>query len=412
MPRQVTTSYPRDKVRILLLEGIHGSAAALFRAHGYTGVETIRKSLTGDELLRKASGAHLIGIRSRTRLTTGYLEASQKLIAAGCFCIGTNQVDMKAASGRGVAVFNAPYSNTRSVAELVIAHCIYLLRRTFEKSVAARDGRWLKDSAGCHEVRGKVLGIVGYGHIGSQVSILAESMGMRVIYHDVIPRLPLGNATAARTVDELCRKSDLVTLHVPATRTTKNMVNAKFLARMKKGSSVINLSRGDVVDLEALRRSVEKGHTGGAALDVFPEEPAVTGDAFSTPVHGLPNVILTPHIGGSTMEAQRQIGIDVATQMVSYLETGDSTGARSIPELSLPVQRHAHRLLHIHRNVPGVLGDINGVLSRMKVNILGQYLKTRDEIGYVVFDIDRKSPPGLMDKLKKLKHTIRLRNLY
>jgi D-3-phosphoglycerate dehydrogenase len=334
------------------------------------------------------------------------------LLAIGAFCIGTNQIDMNAAIENGIAVFNSPFSNTRSVAEIVIAQCINLMRRIFEKSSAAHKGSWLKDSLDSYEVRGKVLGIVGYGHIGSQISVLAENLGMKVIFFDIEPKLSLGNAIPVRTLDELLKQSDIVTLHVPGLPSTKNLIDTKRIKQMKKGSVLINYSRGDVIDLEAAKSALLDKHLYGLAVDVFPVEPQNNQETFSTVLQGLNNVILTPHIGGSTQEAQENIGLDVAGKLISFLETGSSTGSLSVPALSLPVQTDTHRLLHIHKNVPGVLSEINGLLSRMNVNILGQYLKTNPQIGYVVLDIDKNTSDSVLDELRKVKNTIRVRNLY
>ncbi len=406
------TSYPKDKIRILLLEGVHPAALRLLKNSGYSNIEAISGSLTSEELTRKIKDAHLVGIRSKTQLTADILRPAKNLIGIGAFCIGTNQIDMEACTRQGIAVFNSPFSNTRSVAEMVIAHSINLLRRVTEKNEAAHRGVWKKDSTDCFEIRGKTLGIVGYGHIGSQVSVLAETLGMKVLFYDVEPKLSLGNAHAVRTLDELIKQSDIVTLHVPETAATFHMMNANRLSRMRKGSYLINYCRGNVVDLDALRKMLEKGHIAGAAVDVFPKEPKTNQDLFTSPLQGLPNVILTPHIGGSTVEAQENIGIDVAGKLIQYLETGSSTGSLSVPTLSLPVQQETHRLLHIHYNRPGVLGEINSKLSRLKVNILGQYLQTNNEIGYVVTDCDKKTSEKALEALKKVKHTIRVRNLY
>lgn len=407
-----TTSYPKEKIKILLLEGIHPLAIRLFAETGYTNVETLNSSLDEKQLSDKMDKVHLLGIRSKTQLTPAILNKSEKLLATGCFCIGTNQVNMDAAINTGIAVFNSPFSNTRSVAELVIAHCIYLMRRIIEKHAAAHDGEWLKGSNDCFEVRGKTLGIIGYGHIGSQVSVLAESIGMKVIYYDVEPKLSLGNAQQIKNLDELLKKSDMVALHVPGSPSSKNMINESRISKMKKGAVLINLSRGDVIDMGALKNALERNHLGGAAIDVFPDEPQKNKDKFHSPLQGMRNVILTPHIGGSTMEAQENIGIDVATKMISFLETGSSVGSLSIPALSLPVQHDSHRLLHIHKNVPGVLSEINSILSGMNVNILGQYLQTNNQIGYVVLDVDKATSSSVLNELKKVKHTIKARSLY
>ncbi|MFM8431589.1 MAG: phosphoglycerate dehydrogenase, partial [Bacteroidota bacterium] len=319
------TSYPKEKVRILLLEGVHPASLRLLKDQGYTNIETINGSIGEPELLKKIKDVHLLGIRSKTQLSGELLDAAEKLIGVGAFCIGTNQIDMSTATKRGVAVFNSPFSNTRSVAELVIAHCINLLRRIADKNTAAHLGMWDKSSERCFEIRGKTLGIVGYGHIGSQVSVLAETMGMKVIFHDIEPKLSLGNASPVRTLDELLKSSDVVTLHVPETDSTKEMINAQRLAKMKKGAYLINYSRGTVVDLHSLKKNIESGHIAGAAIDVFPIEPQTNKDPFITPLQGLPNVILTPHIGGSTLEAQENIGLDVTGKLIQYLETGSST---------------------------------------------------------------------------------------
>jgi len=407
-----TTSYPKEKIKILLLEGIHPAGVELFRKAGYTDIETIPAALHEDELLKKIGDVHVLGIRSKTKLTAKVLAKAEKLLTAGCFCIGTNQVDMNAATEMGIAVFNSPFSNTRSVAELVIAETIMLMRRGFEKSSAAHKGQWLKDSKNCFEVRGKTLGIVGYGHIGSQVSVLAESIGLHVIFYDAEPQLSLGNAKPAKDLDELLSQSDIVTLHVPGNASTKNMMNEERIRKMKKGAVLINLSRGDVIDTPAIKKAIEDKHLGGVGVDVFPDEPESKDQPFISALQNLPNVILTPHIGGSTVEAQESIGIDGATKLISFVDTGSSVGSLSVPSLSLPVQHDAHRLLHIHKNVPGVLGEINGILSKMNVNILGQYLKTNEKIGYVVLDIDKETSSGVIDEMKKVKNTIRVRSLY
>lgn len=407
-----STTFPKEKIKILLLEGVHPASLKLLNEHGYTDIESVSASLSDAELKKKISQVHLLGIRSKTQLSKEILQAGERLLAVGAFCIGTNQIDMHTATEQGIAVFNSPFSNTRSVAELVIAHCINLMRRITEKNEAAHEGRWLKEASSSFEVRGKTLGIIGYGHIGSQVSVLAENMGMKVIFYDVEPKLTLGNATAVKTLDELLKRSDIVTLHVPGLPSTKNMLNEQRIAKMKKGSQLINYSRGDVVDLHAVKEAIKSKHLAGFAVDVFPHEPQSNSEPFKSVLQGLPNVILTPHIGGSTVEAQENIGIDVTTKMISFLETGSTTGSLSVPALSLPVQYDAHRLLHIHKNVPGVLGEINGTLSHLNVNILGQYLKTNSQIGYVVLDADKKTSARAMEELKKVKHTIRVRELY
>ena len=408
----MTTSYPKDKLKILLLENIHPSAIRLLQKSGYADIETLPGAVHEKELLERIGKVHILGIRSKTQVTENVLKKAEKLMAIGAFCIGTNQINMRAARNQGIAVFNSPFSNTRSVAELVLGLSIMLMRRVFEKSEGAHRGLWLKESKDCYEVRGKTLGIVGYGHIGSQVSILAEGLGMKVIFYDITSKLSLGNAQSSRTLDDLLKKSDIITLHVPGTPETKNLINSQRLKKLKQGAVLINLSRGDVMDVWAVKEALEKKHLGGLAVDVFPEEPKSNKDLFASPLQGLPNVILTPHIGGSTVEAQEAIGLDVAEKLVAYTESGTSAGSLSVPDLSLPVVDNAHRILHIHRNVPGVLSSINGVLSKMKVNILGQYLKTNEEIGYVVLDIDKKSSTKVMAEMKKVNNTIRTRSLY
>lgn len=406
------TSFPKEKIKILLLEGIHPSAIKLLQNNGFSNIEAMAGSLNEKDLLDKIRNVHLLGIRSKTQLPEAVFNKAEKLLAAGCFCIGTNHVDLKAATLKGVAIFNSPFSNTRSVAELVIGNCIMLLRRIAEKNEAAHRGIWMKDSKNCYEVRGKTLGIIGYGHIGSQISVLAESLGMKVIFYDIVPKLTLGNAMPAKSLDDLLKRSDVITLHVPGTPDTKNLINAQRLKKMKQGAILINLSRGDVMEVTAVKKALEEGKLGGLAVDVFPSEPKSNKDPFSSPLQGLPNVILTPHIGGSTVEAQEAIGLDVAEKLIAFTDTGASVGSLTVPDLGLPVLHNAHRLLHIHHNVPGVLSEINGVLSKMNVNILGQYLKTNEKIGYVVLDIDKKNSPKVIDALHKVKHTIRTRSLY
>ena len=406
------TSYPKEKIRILFLENISDAAVKNFRGHEYSNVEKITKALTEEDLIKEIKDVHILGIRSKTQITKNVLDAAKKLQAIGCFCIGVNQVDLKAATKNGVVVFNAPYSNTRSVAELVIGLSIMLIRRIPDKNKAAHEGTWMKDAKNSFELRGKTLGIIGYGNIGSQVSVLAEAMGMKVIFYDVETKLPLGNAEDAKSLKELLNRSDIVTLHVPETSQTKNLINKTILKQFKKGSILINYARGEVVDLDALAKSLEEGHLSGAAIDVFPWEPEKNGDMFQTPLQNLPNVILTPHIGGSTEEAQANIGEDVSNKLFRYLEMGSSTGSHTIPSLSLPPQEGTHRILHIHKNVPGVLSAINTALSQNHINILAQYLKTNDEVGYVVLDVDKKLSNQALQLLKELKDTIKVRLLY
>lgn len=406
------TSYPKEKIKILLLENISEVTLTNFRKSGYVQVERLTKALPERDLIAAIKDCHILGIRSKTQITPSVLQAAKKLQAIGCFCIGTNQVDLQEAIERGVAVFNAPYSNTRSVAELVIGASVMLIRRIPDKNNAAHRGVWLKEASGSHELRGKTLGIIGYGNIGSQVSVLAEALGMKVIFYDVETKLPLGNASDARTLKELLGKSDIVTLHVPETPETKNLLNRSNIKYCKKGAIVINYARGEVIDLAALRKALEVGHIGGAAVDVFPVEPEKNGDIFESPLQNLPNVLLTPHIGGSTEEAQQNIGEDVSGKLLNYLEKGVSLGSHTVPALSLPAQEGAHRILHIHNNVPGVLSEINSRLSQHKINILGQYLKTNEQIGYVVVDVDKQLSNKAAQLLKEVPHTIKVRLLY
>lgn len=406
------TSYPKEKIRILFLENISDTAVKIFRNQGYTRVEKINKALTEEELIKEIKDVHILGIRSKTQVTKNILEAAKKLQAIGCFCIGVNQVDLKTATQKGIAVFNAPYSNTRSVAELVIALSILLIRRIPDKNKAAHEGIWLKDAKNSYELRGKTMGIIGYGNIGSQVSVLAEALGMKVLFYDIETRLPLGNAEDTKNLKALLTRSDIVTLHVPETTQTKNLINKNNLKYFKKGAIVINYARGEVVDLDALRKAILDGQIGGAAVDVFPTEPEKSGDRFQTPLQDLPNVILTPHIGGSTEEAQQNIGEDVSTKLFSFLEKGITLGSHTVPALALPPQEGSHRILHIHNNVPGVLSEINTRLSQNNINILGQYLKTNDTIGYVVLDVDRQISSKALHLLREVKQTIKVRLLY
>jgi len=406
------TSYPKEKIRILFLENISDTAVKNFQQHDYTRVDKINKALTEEELINEIKDVHILGIRSKTQITKKILDAAKKLQAIGCFCIGVNQVDLASATKNGVVVFNAPYSNTRSVAELVIGLSIMLIRRIPDKNKAAHEGIWMKEAKGSYELRGKTLGIIGYGNIGSQVSVLAEGLGMKVLFYDVETKLPLGNATDGKSLKEVLGKADVVTLHVPETTQTKNLINKTTLKYFKKGSILINYARGEVVDLDALRKFIVEGHISGAAIDVFPWEPEKNGDRFQTPLQDLPNVILTPHIGGSTEEAQQNIGEDVSVKLFNYLEKGITFGSHTVPALALPPQEGSHRILHIHSNVPGVLSEINTQLSKHKINILGQYLKTNDEIGYVVLDVDKKLSAQALQLLKEVKETIKVRMLY
>jgi D-3-phosphoglycerate dehydrogenase len=412
MTENKITSYPKEKINILFLENISDVAVKHFNAAGYTNVKKINGALSEDELAAAIKNVHLLGIRSKTQITKKILDAADKLQAIGCFCIGVNQVDLEAATKNGVVVFNAPYSNTRSVAELVIGASIMLIRKIVDKNKAAHEGTWLKEASGSYELRGKTLGIIGYGNIGKQVSVMAESLGMKVIFYDTETKLPLGNAENRKSLKEVASKSDIVTLHVPELASTKNLINKNTLKYFKKGSILINYARGEVVDLEALRKALLQGRLSGAAVDVFPVEPERNGEKFSTPLQGMSNVLLTPHIGGSTQEAQHNIGDDVSGKLFNYLEKGISTGSHTIPELSLPPQEGTHRILHIHNNVPGVLSEINTQLSKNKINILGQYLKTNDTIGYVVLDVNKNISKNALELLKKVKATIKVRMLY
>lgn len=412
MSEKKNTSYPKEKINILLLENISDRAVKFFEQSGYHSVRRLSGALSEDQLVKEVKDVHLLGIRSKTQVTARVLEAATKLQAIGCFCIGVNQVDLKSAMQRGVVVFNAPYSNTRSVAELVIAASIMLIRRIPDKNIAAHKGIWMKESKGSYELRGKTLGIIGYGNIGSQVSVLAEALGMKVIFYDVITKLPLGNAQARQSLKDLMSEADVVTLHVPETSTTKNIINKTTLKYAKKGSIVINYARGEVVDLDALRKSIDDGIVSGAAIDVFPWEPEKNGDSFTTPLQGCPNVILTPHIGGSTEEAQENIGDDVSQKLFQYLESGVTIGSHTVPPLSLPALDNTHRILHIHRNVPGVLSAINTQMSNHNINILAQNLKTNEDIGYVVLDVDKKLSKQAFGLLKEVKDTIKVRLLY
>jgi len=408
----IKTSTDKNKIRFLLLEGIHPSALTVLRAAGYTQIESLPGALSDDELKHRIADAHFIGIRSRTQLSAEVLAHAGKLAAVGCFCIGTNQVDLDAALERGIAVFNAPFSNTRSVAELVLAEAILLLRGVPQKSTVAHRGGWLKSADNAFEIRGKTLGIVGYGAIGTQLSVLAEGLGMQVVFFDVAAKLPLGNARPVARLGDLLAQADVVSLHVPETPATQWMIGAAELAQMKQGSVLINASRGTVVVIEALAEALRQKKLLGAAIDVFPVEPRSNTDVFESPLRGLDNVILTPHIGGSTVEAQGNIGIEVAEKLVKYSDNGTSTSSVNFPEVALPAHPGKHRLLHIHRNVPGVLASINQVFSDNRINIAAQYLQTRGSIGYVVIDIDAVHSDLALVKLAEVPGTLRCRVLF
>ena len=412
MSTNATTSYPKERINILFLENISDKAVQQFKQNGYINVKKITGALSEEELIKAVKDVHLIGIRSKTLITKKVLDSAPKLQAIGCFCIGVNQVDLKAATKAGVVVFNAPYSNTRSVAELVIGASIILIRRILDKNKAAHEGIWLKEAKGSFELRGKTLGIIGYGNIGSQVSVLAESIGMKVLFYDTETKLPLGNATSSKNMKELLALSDIVTLHVPETTLTKNLINKTTIKQMKQGAILINYARGEVVDLKALANALTEEHLSGAAIDVYPEEPENNGDSFVTPLQGIKNVLLSPHIGGSTEEAQQNIGEDVSIKLFQYLERGITNGSHSVPAIGLPPIDGTHRLLHTHHNVPGVLSAINTVLSKNNINIVGQYLKTNEEIGYVVLDVDKKLSKQALELLREVKHTIKVRLLY
>ncbi len=406
------TSIDKQKIKFLLLEGIHPSAIEVLRAAGYTQIDSVPGALPEDELKKRIADAHFVGIRSRTQLTADVFAHASKLAAVGCFCIGTNQVDLQAARERGIAVFNAPYSNTRSVAELVLAEAILLLRGVPEKSAVAHRGGWLKSADNAFEIRGKTLGIVGYGSIGTQLSVLAEALGMHVVFFDVVTKLPLGNARQVAQLHELLAQSDVVSLHVPETQATQWMIGAPEIAAMKPGSVFINASRGTVVEIGPLADALRQKKLLGAAVDVFPVEPRSNKELFESPLRGLDNVILTPHVGGSTMEAQENIGVEVAEKLVKYSDNGTSTSSVNFPAVALPAHPGKHRLLHIHRNVPGVLAEINRVFSDNHINIASQYLQTNDAIGYVVIDIDAAYSDMALAKLADVPGTIRSRVLF
>jgi D-3-phosphoglycerate dehydrogenase len=408
----MTTSFDKSKLKVLLLEGIHPSAERIFRDAGYENVETVRTALTGDELKAKLDGVHFLGIRSQTTLTHDIFEAADKLVAVGCYCIGTNQVDLTAATEHGVVVFNAPYSNTRSVAELVLAEAILLLRGIPEKNAQAHRGGWAKTANDSFEIRGKTLGIVGYGSIGSQLSVLAESLGMRVIFYDVVSKLPLGNASQIPSLEGLLGQADIVTLHVPDLPSTRNLMDQERISQMKPKSILINASRGTVVDIDALTKALEEKHLLGTAIDVFPKEPKSNNDEFISPLRGFDNAILTPHIGGSTQEAQENIGVEVAEKLIRYSDNGSTLTSVNFPEVALPPHPNHHRLLHVHENRPGVLSAINSIFAENQINIGSQFLQTTDKIGYVVIDVDRDYSDMALQKLSEIEGTIRRRVLF
>jgi D-3-phosphoglycerate dehydrogenase len=405
------TSFPKGKMRVLLLERVSAAAEEVFSQSGYQ-VDRINYALSGEELEKELKTTHVLGIRSKSQVSSQALARAKNLLCIGCFCIGTDQVDLEAAASAGIAVFNAPFSNTRSVAELVIAEMIMLSRKASERSMEMHAGIWKKSAEGCHELRGRSIGIVGYGHIGPQVGLLAEAFGMRVSFFDISKRLPLGNAQATSSLDELLETSDFVTLHVPDTELTREMISASEISRMKPSSVLLNLSRGKVVDLKALKAALESGHLSGAAVDVFPDEPESNDDVFEHPLCGMKNVILTPHVGGSTEEAQWNIGVEVASALVGFLDIGSTAGSVNFPEVDLPRSFESHRLLNIHRNVPGVLRDINAVIAGSGANIQAQYLSTQADIGYLIVDVGSELSKEVKKSLDELESTIRNRLLY
>ncbi len=411
------TSFPKDQIEIVLLEGTHQDGTEQLRGEGFN-VRTHGGALQGDELIGFIGRAHIVGVRSKTHLTDELIKNCPRLLAVGCFCAGTNQVELGSASMRGIPVFNSPFSNTRSVAELTIAEIIALHRKLTHRSHALHLGTWDKSAAGSHEVRGKVLGIVGYGHIGSQLSVLAESLGMRVMFFDTASKLPLGNAMVAGSLEELLGSCDVLSIHVPDNESTRNMIGKKQISQMRKGVCVINNARGTVVDLVALRDAIDSGHLSGAAIDVFPDEPSRAGESFTSVMQGAENVILTPHVGGSTIEAQQSISLDIASKLARFINAGTTTGAVNVPEVDLPEQgtvegaNRPHRVLNFHRNVPGVLGKIHEAAADLGVNITGEYLRTRDQLGYLVLDADPSSTEILRDRINEIDESIRTRLLW
>jgi D-3-phosphoglycerate dehydrogenase len=411
----IKPSLDKGKIKIVLLEGVHPTALDAFRRDGYSDIEVHQKSLPEPKLLASLHDAYIVGIRSTTQITRAVLDHAPRLMAVGCFCIGTNQVDLVAAQDHGIPVFNAPFSNTRSVAELVLAEVILLLRGIPHRNAMAHQGVWIKTAAGSFEVRGKTLGIVGYGHIGTQVGLLAESLGMQVIYYDIESKLALGNARAIHSLEDMLGAADVVTLHVPETPQTHHLMGREQIAHMKPGAHVINASRGTVVDIDALVDALKSKHLGGAGLDVFPVEPKSAGEEFVSPLRGMDNVLLTPHVGGSTEEAQQNIGTEVAEKLIKYSNNGSTLSAVNFPEVSLPEHAGQHRLLHIHRNQPGVLSALNAIFSEQHINVTGQYLQTNAKIGYVVVDVETSGPEASLDlkrRLEAVPGTIRTRILH
>ncbi len=425
-PSPVRTSFPKDKIRVLLLERIHPRAEELFAAEGFQVVQQ-KGALEGDALAQAARDSHVLGIRSASQVRAPVLAQCPRLLTVGCFCIGTNQVDLRAANLAGVPVFNSPFSNTRSVAELTIAEIVSLYRRLTDKTAQMHAGVWDKSASGAHEVRGRTLGLVGYGRIGSQVSVLAEALGMRVVFFDTAAVLPLGNAKRVRTLDELLAQADVVSLHVPATRATERMIGVKQIAAMRPGSYLINNARGGVVDIAALAAALREKHLAGAALDVFPSEPSSNSEPFESELRGLGNVILTPHVAGSTEEAQESIAVDVATKLIRFVNNGSTSGSVNSPQVDLPEQgataedraepagdaaSRRHRILHFHRNVPGVLSKMHAIFAEVGANIAAEYLQTNPEVGYVVLDVDPTNAAPIVEGLKAIPETIRVRMLW
>jgi len=415
------TSFPKAQIEIVLLEGTHASGTTQLEGDGFN-VRTHKGALVGDDLINEIKRAHIVGIRSKTHITDEVISHCDRLLAIGCFCAGTNQVDLDSAGAKGIAVFNSPFSNTRSVAELTIAEIIALHRKLTARSHSLHNGTWDKSATGSHEVRGKTLGIIGYGHIGSQISILAEAMGMKVRFFDTISKLPLGNAQPAASMDDLLNTSDVITIHVPDSESTRGMIGKSQLAMMKSGSYLLNNARGSIVDLEAMRSAIESGHLAGGAVDVFPDEPAKSGESFVSPLQGLDNVILTPHVGGSTIEAQEAISLDIANKLTRFMNLGTTTGAVNVPEVDLPDQhrttldegghQRSHRILNFHRNVPGVLNKIHEAAADLNINISGQYLQTNAQIGYLVLDADPSNAAALHERINAIEESIRTRILW
>ncbi len=405
------TSFPKSEIKVLLLENIHPVAAEAFAADGFQ-VEAVKGALAEAELAQRVRDVHLLGIRSKTQITPAVLDEARRLLAVGAFCIGTNQIATAHANRRGVPVFNAPFSNTRSVAELILAEVVMLSRHLGDRSREVHDGRWRKVAVGSHEVRGRTLGIVGYGHIGSQVGVLAEAFGMRVVFHDVVAKLPMGNNRAMQRLEDVLELADFVTLHVPETPQTRSMIGPAELERMKPGACLLNASRGSVVVIEALADALRRGHLGGAAIDVYPDEPEGNSDGFASPLRGLPNVILTPHIGGSTEEAQEAIGREVSAALLKLVNTGATTGAVNFPQIEVPITKGTHRILNVHRNVPGVLRDINKIVSDRNANIRAQVLSTDPDIGYLIMDLDQDVSVEVKRAIAALETSIRTRILF